>query len=168
MDPLSFTASLCAVIGAAKVGAKGLRKIATYFHAPKEIESLVTELKRLEQLLAQTVNLVEDIDDATLKAHGYVLEREVGKASNKIDQINRLLATPHTLVAKLNDGKRARAIWMQNKGKIRTIQGDLKDAWTTINYALGILTAYVDAALLSGPQLKHVHVDLRCKACANQ
>lgn len=141
MDPLSFTASLFAVIGGAQAGAKGLQKLAAYRQTPREIGALVAELERFELLLQQTVTLVEDIDDATLKARGQILAQEVGQASEKIEDINHLLSAPHALISRLNDGKQAKAVWMQNKGKIRTILGDLKDAWVTIDYALGILTA---------------------------
>lgn len=141
MDPLSFTASLFAVIGGARAGAKGLQKLAAYRHAPQEIGALITELERFELLLHQTVTLIENIDDVTLKARGQILVQEVEKASEKIKDINRLLSAPHALISRLNDRRQAKAIWMQNKGKIRTMLGDLKDAWMTINYALGILTA---------------------------
>ena len=141
MDPLSFTASLFAVIGGAQAGAKAFKKVATYRHAPQEIGALVAELERFELLLQQTITLVEEIEDATLKARGQILAQEVEKASEKIEEINRLLSAPHALISKLKDGTQARAIWMQNKGKIRTILGDLKDAWVTINYALEVLTA---------------------------
>jgi len=141
MDPLSFTASLFAIIGGAQAGAKALKKLTTYRHAPQEIGALVAELERFELLLQQTVTLVEDIDDTTLKARGQILAQEVEKASEKIEDINRLLSAPHALISRFNDGERAKAIWMQNKRKIRTILGDLKDAWVIINYALGVLTA---------------------------
>ena len=141
MDPLSFTASLFAVIGGVKAGANGLKKLAAYRHAPREIGALVAELERFELLLHQTITLVENIDDATLKARGQILAQEVEKASEKIEDINRLLLSPHALLSRLNDRRQAKAIWMQNRARIRMILGDLKDAWVTISYALGVLTA---------------------------
>ena len=141
MDPLSFTASLFAVIGGARAGAKALQRITSYRHAPLEIESLLKELERFELLLQQTVVLVADIDNATLKARGKILVQEVDTAGAKIDEINRLLSSPNAIVAKLNNEKQAKAIWLQNKKKIRATQVDLKDAWVTIHFALGILTA---------------------------
>lgn len=141
MDPLSFTASLFAIIGGVQAGAKGLRTIAAYRYAPKEIKALLTELERFGILLQSTITLLEGIDDETLKARGLVLAQEVGKASTKISQINTLLTAPHGLVAKLNDAKQEKITWARNKEKIKVLHTDLKDNWVTINYALGILTA---------------------------
>lgn len=141
MDPLSFTASLFAVIGGAKAGAKGLRKIANYRHAPQEIAELLAELERFQALLQHTVTLVDEIDEETLKARGEVLAQEVEKSKEKIDSINRLLSEPNTVIDRLNEEKQARVKWMKNKKKIIAAQVDLKDSWVTINYALGILTA---------------------------
>ncbi|KAI4258468.1 MAG: hypothetical protein LQ352_001219 [Teloschistes flavicans] len=141
MDPLSFTASLFAIIGGIQAGAKGVRTIAAYRYAPQEINALLVELERFEILLQSTITLVEGIDDETLKTRGLVLAQEVGKASTKINQINILLTAPHGLIAKLNDAKQEKITWARNKKKIKGLRADLKDSWLTINYALGILTA---------------------------
>jgi len=118
MDPLSFTASLFAVIGGgAQAGAKGLQKLAAYRHTPREIGALAAELERFELLLQQTVTLVEDIDDATLKARGQILAQEVGQASEKIEDINHLLSAPHALISRLNDGKQAEGGLDAEQGK---------------------------------------------------
>ena len=139
MDPISFTASLFALIGGARAGAKALQKIASYRHAPQELEDLRKELSRFVLLLEHTIELVEDIDDDTLNARGRLLTQEVEAAEAKINEIRRLLSSPNALAAKLHDGKKARAIWMQNKKKITSFQADLKHSWVTINYALGLM-----------------------------
>ena len=145
MDPLSFSASLIAVIGAARAGSRAgarvLQKVAAYRHAPEEIHTLREELERFEQLLEQATNLVKDVDHTTLLARGQILAQEVKKAGKKIEEINCLLSASKGLIAKLSDEKQAKAIWMQNKKKIKKVQAELKDAWTTIDCALEILTA---------------------------
>lgn len=46
-----------------------------------------------------------------------------------------------TLISKRKDGKQAKAIWIQSRGRVRTIQGDLMNVLVTLNDALGMLTA---------------------------
>ena len=146
MDPLSFTASLLAVIGGATAGAKAgkqtLRKVAAYRHAPEEIGKLSAELERFERLLEQTLTLVESIDDVVLQVRGQCLKEEVEKASMSIAKINDLVsASPNAFVAKLKDERQVKAIWMKNKKEIMAIHKDLESAWRTIHYALDVLTA---------------------------
>ena len=50
MDPLSITASLLALIGAAKAGIIGLRKLSSYRNAPRELADLLSELESFEEL----------------------------------------------------------------------------------------------------------------------
>ncbi|KAL8832355.1 MAG: hypothetical protein Q9191_000311 [Dirinaria sp. TL-2023a] len=145
MDPLSFSASLIAVIGAARagsrVGAEALQKLAAYRHAPQEIHTLRAELERFEQLLEQATNVVKDVDKSTLQSRGQILAQEVDKVGKKIEEINRLLFASKGFIAKLSDEKQAKVVWMQNKKNIKNVQADLKEVWNTLNCALGILTA---------------------------
>ena len=141
MDPLSLSASLIAVLGAARASAKVVQKAAAYRHAPQEICTLREELERFEKLLQQAVHLVEDVDAATIQSRGQILAQGVDKASKKIEEIIRLLSSPRGLFAKLSEEKQAKAVWMKNKNKIKTLQTDLKDVWATVNDALVILTA---------------------------
>lgn len=139
MDPISFTASLFALIGGARAGVKTLRQISSYRDAPGELKDISEELERFVLLLQQTINVVEDIDDATLKTRGKILTHEVDRAATKIDQINHILTSPNALAAKLHEQKQTKAIWMQHKKKIMAIQADLRHVFVTINYALEVL-----------------------------
>ncbi len=59
MDPLSFTASLLTVIGAAQVGVKGIQKLNNYRNAPQELGTLATELKGVQSLLEDIKSFIE-------------------------------------------------------------------------------------------------------------
>ena len=145
MDPISFTASLLAILGGAtagaKAGAKTLEKISAYRHAPEEISALSAELGRFADLLEQTENFARTVDEKSLRTHGQALKQEVERAKKRIDDIGPLLSDASTFIARLNDERQAKALWMKNKKKIRVIHKDIKHAWVTISHAFGILTA---------------------------
>ncbi len=64
MDPLSITAGLLAVIGAAKAGANGVRKLSHYRKAPREVADLLSELESFTDLLTDIKSFTDLYPDA--------------------------------------------------------------------------------------------------------
>lgn len=138
MDPLSLTASLLAVIGAAKVGANGVRKLNRYRKAPSEIDDLASELEGIQALLT-------DIETFT-KSYPHALYNEslhecVRRAAPKIVAINDLLASMPFNLSRLSDDNHARALWVRYKPTLIAFRDDLQVIRMDLAVRIGLVKA---------------------------
>ena len=139
MDPLSLTASLLAVIGAAKAGASGLRKLSSYRKAPSELADLLSELERFQQILSDIKSFLDLYPDAVFSEglHECVL----GSAS-KIEVINNLVTSNPFKFSRLSDGKNARVVWVRYKQTLLILRDDLRVSRMDLGVRLGLVKAY--------------------------
>ena len=90
MDPVSFTASIIAVIGAARTGAAGLRKLNSVRKAPRQTADLIAEVANFQSLLERIQELVAQADDIQCASD---LHNLVARGGDKIHELNLLLAS---------------------------------------------------------------------------
>ena len=140
MDPLSLTASLLAVIGAAKAGASGLRKLSSYRKAPSELADLLSELERFQQILSDIKSFLELYPNAVFGEGLY--ECVLGSAS-KVQVINNLVTSDPFKLSRLGDGKNVRVVWVRYKQTLLSLRDDLRVSRMDLGVRLGLVKAYV-------------------------
>ncbi len=125
MDPLSLTASVIAVAGAAQQVGKGLNVLKTAKDAPQGLDDLLSDVSRFEIVLEVVKNaLSESVRDTP------ALTRVLSVAQGKLLEVNELVQYNLTIAGKNN--KVDRWQWLRRGdevGRLRTqlygIQGDL-------------------------------------------
>lgn len=136
MDPLSIT---FAVIGAAKAGASGLRKLNSYRKAPSELADLLSELERFQQILSDIQSFLELYPDAVFNQGLY--ECVLGSVS-KLELINKLVTSNPFKLSRLSDGKNARVVWVRYKQTLISLRDDLRVSRMDLGVRLGLVKAY--------------------------
>ena len=140
MHPLSVTASVIAVVTAAKATSKGLRKIYKCGTASREIEVLIKELDIIVALLQETVKVIQNSGTESPKEN--ILSQPVARLLYQIEEINGVLTPPRKQLLGLSEQRRAQLSWVKNEGKIKSLRSDLVDMKMDVLHALGIFTAY--------------------------
>ena len=138
MDPLSFTASLLAVLAAARVGVKGLRRLNDYRKAPQELADLVSELESLESLLTDVQSLAELHRHVS---HSRSLFESVQHAGSKIANIHQLLNSRPLKLPSLNKASQVLLMWARYKPKLITLREDLRVIKADIVARLSLVSA---------------------------
>ncbi len=118
MDPLSATASLLTLIYAARFGIQGIRKLVACRKAPVELDQLRNELESLESLLEKIRLCVEQLPSTVYRD---LLRAPVTLASEKIDSINKILCSPVFGGPYLNEGNKARLVWLRYKRRLMVL-----------------------------------------------
>lgn len=140
MDPLSITASLLTVIGAAKAGANGVRKLSRYRKAPSELADLLSELEMFQDILSD-VRLFTEIYPDILFSDG--LHECVQGSASKIAAINNLVASNPFKLSKLSDDKHARIVWVRYKQTLLSLRDDLRVFRMDLGVRISLVKAYV-------------------------
>ena len=139
MDPLSITASLLAVIGAAKAGASGLRKLSSFRKAPSELADLLSELERFQQILSDLQSFLALYPDAMFNEGLY--ECVLGSAS-KVQVINNLVNSDPFNLSRLGNGKNVRVVWVRHKQILLSLRDDLRVSNMDLVVRLGLVQGY--------------------------
>ena len=138
MDPLSFAASVLAVITAAQPAIQGLRKLDAFRKAPRELEDLTLELESMESLLKDIEHLVDLYP--TLSYSGN-LSSSVLSAASMINEINKLLVSVRLKRLNLSDAAQARLSFVRYKDRLRALRDDLRAVKMDMVVRLGLVTA---------------------------
>lgn len=133
MDPLSFTASLLAVIGSAVTVAKNIDQLRRSLRdASEEFCQLLNELSDL-QVVLRAINL-ECTDHYTVPSewHGMFI-----RSKNKLIELDALIQ--RCLRGNCDEGRRAKVLklrWLKEKEKIMRIRDDLRETRQNLAIAL--------------------------------
>jgi len=141
MDPLSLTASVIAVIGAADSTGKGLLKLIALRGVPDIVLALNNEIAELKLMLHELEALLYDTALSEVsRAHlnSSVLPN-VLRAKDRLDALRTV--TEQELHRR--DGSINRAAWLKVERKVCRIQTSLRDSRQSINVALSIVNRYV-------------------------
>jgi len=141
MDPLSLTASVIAVIGAADSTGKGLLKLIALRGVPDIVLALNNEIAELKLMLHELEALLYDTTLSEVsRAHlnSSVLPN-VLRAKDRLDALRTV--TEQELHRR--DGSINRAAWLKVERKVCRIQISLRDSRQSINVALSIVNRYV-------------------------
>ena len=122
MDPLSITASVIAVLTAARATVKGLRKASDYRKAPQEIESLVSELDALYGVVAKISGYFSA--SSSVRCDGDLLE-SLELTLSKVKAIANCFRPTHC-DQKPSASGRYRLSWIFKKSDIVAMRDELK------------------------------------------
>ena len=139
MDPLSITASLLTLIGAAKAGINGVRKLSSYRKAPRELADLLSELESFEEILTDIKAFSDWYPNATFSEG--LIER-VQFSASKIAAISDLVASNPLKLAKLSDENHARVVWVRYKQTFLGLRDDLQVLRMDLGVRIGLVKAY--------------------------
>ena len=140
MDPLSLTAGILAVIGAAKAVAQGLQRLNDCRKGPREIGDLLNDIIELQVFLEGVGVVAEQFQGTRCTENVRSLAEEVGKAERKIQEIKGLLDSPFSQVSRLRDENKARIAWLLNKNKVTKLRDELRAIRVDLGVTLGLLT----------------------------
>ena len=146
MDPLSITAGVLAVLGAAKGVIQCLGTINDIHKAPLEVVNLLQELNRFCAMLEEILRFVESIHDAERFKQASILTEYIVKSGQLMDGMTALLDTSSLLRLKLGDENAKRAVWFRKKNKVKSLSEELKAVRLDLCLALHTLTAYENPA----------------------
>ena len=138
MDPLSLTASLLALIGAAKAGANGLHKLSNYRKAPREVADLLFELDRFQDILTDIKSFTV-LYPGALQSEG--LRECVQGSAAKIAAINDLVASNPFSLSRLSDDNHARVVWVRYKQTLLSLRNDLQVLRMDFAVRIGLVKA---------------------------
>ncbi len=139
MDPLSISASLLTVIGAAKAGANGVRKLSKCRKAPRELADLVSELESFQNTLTDIKSFTELYPNARFSES---LCQCVQGSASKITAINDLMASNPFKLTKLSDDNHARVLWLRYKQTLIDLRDDLQKLRMDLAVRIGLVKAY--------------------------
>ena len=135
MDPV---ASILAIIGAARTGAAGLRKLNSVRKAPRQIADLITEVANFQSLLERIQELVAQADDIQCASD---LHNLVARGGDSIHELNLLLASSSSQTFNLSDNNQARIAWFRASRQLKALQEDLRLVRLDLTAMLGYLAA---------------------------
>ena len=140
MDPLSLTAGILAVIGAAKAVAQGLQRLNDCRKGPREIEDLISDITELQVFLEGVGVVAEHFQSTRCTENVRSLAEQIGKAGRKIQEIKALLDAPFFHKSRLGDRKKAHVVWLQSKSKVNKLRDELRAIRVDLGSTLGLLT----------------------------
>ncbi|KAL8936823.1 MAG: hypothetical protein Q9216_004734 [Gyalolechia sp. 2 TL-2023] len=147
MDPLSFTASLIAVLGAAKAGCKVLEKVNDSRKAPSEVGDLLEELNRFQALLKD----IEGFAGPRENSPGVQQLQDIVRLGGEIvSEINITTAQtwPSIRYLRLSDANRQRVTVFKDGGKLVRLKDRLRVNRLDLTAALSLLTASSSTCLV--------------------
>lgn len=138
MDPISFTASLLALIHAANALVQGLHKAYAYRGAPRELDRLLAELQSLEELL-RNIKAFTELNPSLpfCETLGKPLER----ASVQVANIETILSASDFHWSKLSDANKARITWFRYKERFMMLEKEVNNVKLSLGIGLGLITA---------------------------
>ena len=156
-DPLSVTASIIAVLGAAEGVSKTLAKIRNLRHAPEELLALINEVSDLRIILGDVQNYVRDnagfpaLQD-TLQHLSVLLNRGKEKLLQLDELVQYRLTKPESVTDQIKVSRRE---WARAKTTIDTFRQDLRDIRLNIITQMVVMNSWVSIILRSLQSVYH-------------
>lgn len=132
MDPVSFAASVIAIVGAARKAGKGISKLRDLFEAPDQIDALENELSSLQIILGDLHFDLENEPTSSIVPQN--LLSIVERARTKVQELEEILEYQVKKPSGPEGNARPRRIaWTRKKEKIIRLQQDLRSIRTDLN-----------------------------------
>ena len=138
MDPLSISASIVALIGAAKAVAVGLDKLASLRGAPAAVLQLNNEVSELRLVLDVAEPLLGKHNRAVASSgDGSALQPNLDRAKDRLTELESIIS--NRLMTRM--GIIDRLGWLKEQDKIQSALVDIRSARLGITAMLGIVTS---------------------------
>ena len=139
MDPLSISASIVALIGAAKGVAVGIDKLASLRGAPAAVLQLNNEVSELRLVLDVAESLLRKHDETAPREDNKdnTLQLSVGRATERLTELESVVT--NRLFSRM--GVFDRLGWLKEQDKIQRALADLRTARLNIIAMLGVVTS---------------------------
>jgi hypothetical protein len=141
MDPLSVTASILAIVGAANQVYKGLAKIRALHHAPAELSALINEVSDLRAILSQVATFSSRLEEERLRGPVIALKSHLSRARDQLCVVDNLITAELIKVKADGTVKISRTAWLRLKPDFDLAQRELTGIRVNIGTALGIVTS---------------------------
>ena len=142
MDPLSVTASVIAVIGAAREITKAILKLRILNKAPSEFHTLINEVADFQAVLGNVDAVLSSRnEEANLPQEPMLsLSRSLNEAKGKLLELSQIIENRLTKPAPAGEEPRVvRQKWLRERARVKAILGDLKDIRVSLAVMLGAL-----------------------------
>lgn len=148
MDPLSFTASLIAVVGALATAFQSAQRLVSLKNAPMELIALLNEVTALRSLLRVITRSVDGLQDLREINEAFediqALLRPVKDHVQQLDNLTQYQLKRNEEYDRDGRPKVARLAWLRRgpdlsrlRQDIRDTRGNLQTAMTAVNLMLG-------------------------------
>ena len=141
MEPLSVTASVLAVVGAAKEATKGLAKVRAMLYAPAELSSLVNEVSDIQAILSQVAHFSNQLEEERLRGPVVALKSHLSRADAQLRALNDLISSEMLKVRTNGTIRLSRGAWIRLKPDVDLMQKELRNVRENIGTALGLVTS---------------------------
>ena len=141
MDPLSVTAGIVAVVGAASSVGRTLGKLASLRGAPDTIRALNNEIEDLRLILQEIDTLLRREIDSSGPSHHQSLSGSLQRAKDKLLELEGILEYQIMTVDDCGNTAVNRFGWARQQTQIQRIQVDLRAIRLDLVAALGLFNA---------------------------
>jgi hypothetical protein len=141
MDPLSVTASVLAILGAAGQVTKGLAKIRSIHNAPAELSGLINEVSDLRAIISQVATFSNRLEDEGLRGPVVALKSHLSRARDQLYALDNLINVELLKVRASGSVRLSRKAWIRLKPDIELMQLELRGIRVNIGIALGVVTS---------------------------
>lgn len=141
MDPLSITASVIAILGAAGEVTKGLAKVQALYHAPAELSGLMNEVSDLRAVISQISTFSNQLEEESFRGPVVTLKNHLNKAMGQLRTLDNLINAELFKVRADGTIKMSRTAWIRLKADVQRMQRDLRSIRVNIGTALGVVTS---------------------------
>ena len=147
MDPLSVTASILAIIGAASTVGKGLKKITSARRLPGVLLQLNNEVTDLQYVVQDVHNLLQqqtqiDGENGGLLSTNPSLASALGHAKETLLALESLIAYQLTTIDSRDGTTKIDSIsWLRLEPKVKCIKDDIRTDRVRLSSALSLLAS---------------------------
>ncbi|KAI9873434.1 MAG: hypothetical protein M1830_000415 [Pleopsidium flavum] len=161
MDPLSVTASVLTVVGAAGAVLKSLKKLSSFRRAPEEVHALIDEVSDLQTVLRDIETFLQERRENDRSLHRVLgLSVLLERAKDKLLELDsiihyRLINHQHS-----DSGfEVARTKWVGEKTAVASIQQALRDIRLNLTTALSTTAVFDASELIFRLQGIRLHIE---------
>ncbi|RYP71212.1 hypothetical protein DL769_004732 [Monosporascus sp. CRB-8-3] len=155
MDPLSITASVIAVVGAAQKCAQGIAMLREFQEAPEQLAALNNEVSDLELVLSHASSIGQQPSDdqhSSLLA----LSTQVERAGKQLHALRTLIEQHLVRHGKKGNTKVTRIGWIRERNRIAQMQRELRSTRLNISTALGVISSILQ---VEADTITHIYSD---------
>ncbi|KAL8861156.1 MAG: hypothetical protein Q9178_002372, partial [Gyalolechia marmorata] len=141
MDPLTITASVIAILGAAGQVTKGIAKVQALQHAPADLSGLMNEVSDLRAVISQVSTFSNQLEEERFRGPVVTLKGHLDEAMVRLRTLDNLINVELFKVRADGTIKMSRTAWIRLKADVQRRQRELRSIRVNIGTALGVVTS---------------------------